>query len=111
MGSSLHYIEDWQNMLHRLCRYQPEYFLIMDLPAGDIPTFATAQNYYDSKIPVWFFNVNEVIEVVKINGFKLVFKSAYIAAILGDESPFRLDNFDKKYRIDNACNLLFIKES
>lgn len=110
MGSSLHYIEGWQDMLHSLCKYQPEYFLMMDLIAGDIPTFATAQNYYDSKIPVWFFNVNEVIEVMKVNGFKLIFKSAYIATILGKEGSLRLDNFDEKYRIDTTCNLLFIME-
>jgi putative methyltransferase (TIGR04325 family) len=110
LGSSLHYVRDWKRLLQALCGYRPRYVLIMDLPAGDIPTFATAQNYYESKIPVWFFNLGEVVAAMKRHGYRLIYKSSYCATILGDEQSLRLDNFDDAHRIEHSCNLLFTKE-
>jgi putative methyltransferase (TIGR04325 family) len=43
MGSSLQYIRDWKELVNKLADYQPRYFMFTDLPAGDIPTYATAQ--------------------------------------------------------------------
>jgi putative methyltransferase (TIGR04325 family) len=109
MGSSLHYYEEWEDLLSRLCRYQPRYFLFTDLPAGDIPTFATVQNYYTSKIPVWFFNIDEVINAMKRENYFLIFKSAFAATLLGQEREIPQDNFEERYRIGHTCNLLFAK--
>jgi putative methyltransferase (TIGR04325 family) len=110
MGSSLHYYEEWKELLSRLCRYKPRYFLFTDLPAGDIPTFATVQNYYTSRIPVWFFNLNEIINAMKSQNFDLVFKSAYVATVLGQEREIPQDNFEERYRLGHTCNLLFAKK-
>jgi putative methyltransferase (TIGR04325 family) len=109
MGSSLHYCEEWEEVLSRLCRYQPRYFLFTDLPAGDIPTFATVQSYYSSKIPVWFFNIDEVINVMKKKNYCIVFKSAFVATVLGQEREIPQGNFEAQYRIGHTCNLLFAK--
>ncbi len=111
LSSSLHYIENWKELIIKLADYQPEYFVFVDLPAGDIPTYVTAQNYYESKIPVWFFNVNEVINVMSSVDFKLLFKSLFIATILGKEQEIPQDNFPKEYRLRNSCNLLFSRSS
>lgn len=110
MGSSLHYIEEWQEVLARLCEYAPKYFLFTDLLAGDIPTYASAQRYYDSKIPVWFFNVNEIIEVMERLDYGLIHKSAYTAIICGVEQGLPQNNFEEKYRLGNTCNLLFAEK-
>jgi putative methyltransferase (TIGR04325 family) len=107
MGSSLHYIEDWRGILKSLCDYHSPYLLLSDLPAGDIPTYVSAQNYYGSKIPVWFFNVSEVIATVTDLNYRLIFKSAYVSNILGQEQPYPQDNFDLKYRIVYPKILLF----
>ena len=110
MESSLHYMEDWKGLLSRLCAYGPRYVLLSDLPAGDIPTYATAQNYYGSKIPVWFFNIEDILTEMDRNGFKLIFKSACIAAILGREQEMPQENFEEDYRVGYTCNLVFLKE-
>ena len=65
IGSSLQYIEEWTKTLCQLCDYMSKYVLLSNIPAGDVPTFASAQTYYSSKIPCWFFSVNEIIEEFK----------------------------------------------
>ena len=74
LGSSLQYIEDWRALIGELARYRPHYFLLTDLLAGDIPTYATAQNYYGSKIPCWFFNIQEIISTVAGEGFRALWR-------------------------------------
>jgi len=108
--SSLQYVEDWKGLIGDLARYGAEYLLLVDLPAGDIPTYATVQNYYESKIPYWFFNVKDVIDSVTGAGFKLLFKSTYIGERLGKEQPLPQKNFPEEYRAGDSCNLLFGKD-
>jgi putative methyltransferase (TIGR04325 family) len=110
LGSSIQYIENWQELLFRIQKFKPKYFLFTDLLAGNIPTFATGQYYYGSIIPAWFFNKKQIINYMKRLGFKLIFQSAYLAKILGREvKELPMNNFKKKYRLEQTCNLLFIK--
>lgn len=88
MGSWLHYIEHWRETLVRLCEYNLRYFLFTDLTAGDIPTYASSQKYCDPRIPIWFFDVKEMIDVMSGQGWELIFKSTYIPKILGVEQPY-----------------------
>ena len=108
--SSLQYIENWKGLLEKLAGLKPKYFLFDDLPAGDIPTFATVQNYYGSKIPYWFFNIGEIIELLELLGYKLIFKSSFVATILGREQDLPQHNFLLKYRLGKSCSLLFTKD-
>ena len=110
MGSALHYIEHWAEVINELVAYQPRYFMFTDLPAGDIPTYTTAQNYYGSRIPCWFFNINEVIATMSSVGFELLFKSTYIATISGKEEELPQNNFPEELQLGRACSLLFVKE-
>ena len=107
MGSSLQYVDHWQDLLADLCAYSPGYFLLSNIPAGDIPTYATAQNYHGSKIACWFFNVNEIIDIFWENQFELVFKSSFFTKIYGIEQPYPQENFDQKFRIQYPCILVF----
>jgi putative methyltransferase (TIGR04325 family) len=73
--SSLQYVEDYPGLLRELAGYKPRYFLRVDLPAGDVPTYATAQhNLKESILPYWFFNVQEIIELMAQLSYVLVFK-------------------------------------
>ena len=110
MGSSLHYVAKWRETLSKLCAYQSRYFLFTDLTAGDIPTYASAQIYYESRIPVWFFNVNEIIDHMTAQSYRLVFKSNYVSKILGKEQPYPQNNFEERYRLGHPCILLFSRE-
>lgn len=110
IGSSMQYVENWKNLLKKLSQYKAKFFLFSDLYAGDIPTYVTAQNYYGSKMPCWFFNFNDVVNQMKKLGYHLQFRSTYIAKILGAEQESPQQNFPKKYRLGHACNLLFVKK-
>lgn len=109
LGSSLQYVADWKETLGKLAAYKPQYFLFMDLYAGNIPTFVTVQNYYGSHMPCWFFNIDEFIQTMKSHGYALQFSSSYLATILGKEGESPMQNFPPKYRLGHAHNLLFIR--
>lgn len=111
IGSSLQYIDQWQDQLAQLCKVDPEYVLMANIPAGDIETFATAQNYYSSKIACWFFNVADLNESMSDNGYELVFKSSYFTKVYGVEQPYPLENFEPERRVEYPCMLLFQKAS
>lgn len=105
LGSSIHYIEDWKTLIDELADYKPEYFLFTDLPAGDIPTYASVQNYYGSKIPCWFFNVQDIINKMLSVKFRLLFKSTFKGTYLGKEQEVSQlqENFPDEYRLNNTC--------
>ncbi len=109
LGSSLQYIENWQYFLGRLCKLTPMYIVFTDLLAGDINTFITIQNYYSSKIPVCFFNIDEIISVLNNKHYNLIYKTIYLASIRGVEQKLPLKNFPKEFRIDHSLNCIFIK--
>ena len=108
-SSSVQYVEDWKGIITQFSSVSTQYLLLTDLPAGDIPTFATAQNYYGSKIPSWFFNISEFIEYTASQGFALQFCSTYKGNILGKYDYLPQDNFPEYYRLGRSCNLLFTK--
>lgn len=107
LGSSLHYVADWQALLQGFCNYSPSYLLLSDLPAGEIPTYASSQRYYESRMPVWFFNAKEVIQCVTDLGFSLQLKARYLSTILGVAQPCPQDNFEEEYRLGYSSIMLF----
>jgi len=111
IGSSLQYIEHWQDQLAELCRFKPEYFLMANIPAGDIQTYATAQYYYGSKVACWFFSVADLRSAMSNNGYSAIFKSLYLLKIFGVEQPYPQDNFDEEYRVKHPCMLIFRRDS
>ena len=108
--SALQYVENWRALIGKLADCQPEYFMFDALSAGDIPTYATAQNYYESKIPYWFFNIDDMITAMSSVNFKLLFRSARISTVLGQEQELPQSNFPEEYRLGNPCNLLFCRK-
>lgn len=111
IGSALQYIRDWKRVLTDLVRRsRPRYFLFTDLPAGDIPTFASVQVYYGSKIPYWFFNVSDIVTVMRSLGFVLHFRSAYEYRYLDTYRNVPVSNFPSQYRLPYSCNLLFVRK-
>jgi putative methyltransferase (TIGR04325 family) len=110
-GSALQYIDDWKQLISQLCALSRKYLLLVDVPAGNIPTFVTAQNYYGSKIPTRFFNIKEFLSVVGSCGYDLIFNAVYLPTILGVEQRLPMQNFEEKYQLKQACNLLFVKDN
>lgn len=84
--------------------------LFTDLTAGKIPTYVSVQNYYDSKIPVWFFNIDEILKEVEKLGFKVALCSPRLSPFFGKLQEIPQNNFPEKYRLKNSCNLLISKK-
>ena len=110
-AASLHYISDWRYMIAKFSEYEPYYIMLSGLTAGDIKTFVTYQNYYKSKIPVWFWNINEVINELRQVSYKLIYKSLLASTYLGKKQKLPMKNFPSEYRLPRKCNLLFKYEN
>jgi len=109
-GSSMQYVRDWKGMLARFAAYEPSYILFSDLMAGDIPTFATVQNYYGSAIPCWWFNAGELIDVMSSLHFTMILRAPFLTKYLGVEGPLPTQNFPPECRLEHTCHMLFSRE-
>lgn len=104
LSSVLQFVDKYEALLERLARFTPSFWLFTFVPAGEIPTFASAQlNVPGSVIPVWFFNRKELIEKVEARGFQLIFKSAL-------DRAFDMSNFPSTHQVPRQCNLLFRRQ-
>lgn len=68
-------VPDWRMMLGQLACYEPCFIMLFGLTVGDIEIFVTYQNYYGSKIFVWFWNVREIIGALRNLDYNLIYKS------------------------------------
>ena len=104
LSGVLQFVEEYEKLLSDLSALRPSFWLFTFLPAGDIPTFASAQlNVPGSVLPVWFFNVNEFVLKVEALGYQLVFKSAL-------DRVFDMSNFPSTHQLPRQCNLLFRRQ-
>jgi putative methyltransferase (TIGR04325 family) len=106
-GNSFHYIADWRMMLEKYAGYKPRIIMLSGLNAGDIETFVTYQNYYGSKIPVWFWNIREIIEAFRNLDYSLIYQSLLESSYLGKVQPLPMGNFPTQYQLKRKCNLIF----
>ncbi|MDE3102006.1 MAG: methyltransferase, TIGR04325 family [Chloroflexota bacterium] len=66
----LQYLEDPFDGLRRLLAYRAPYVVVSVLPAGDNPTYVTAQlNLRGSVVPCWMFRLSDVESVVRDAGY------------------------------------------
>ncbi len=99
--SALQYVEDYRGLIRRLCMLRPRYVFLAKLPAGEVRTFATAQqNVPGSTIPYWFLDVREIVEVLASEGYTLEAKGRFAQAY--DQTSLPAER-----RIPRMCNLLF----
>lgn len=105
-SSAIQYVEDWRGIVKLLADYGAKYLLLSDVFAGDIPGFVTLQNYYGSRIPHWFINLDELISVAAENGYDLTMKTVSTSRRLGADDRLPMDNFPSEYRLDYSLHLL-----
>jgi putative methyltransferase (TIGR04325 family) len=108
-ASSLQYIENWRELVEKFASLNPEFILLSDVFAGNINTYATLQNYYESKIPHWFLNLEELVGVFNMAGYDLLFKSHVSSRRLGIEDVLPMTNFPSHLQIHQSLHLLFKK--
>jgi putative methyltransferase (TIGR04325 family) len=101
LSGVLQFVEDYEELLQKLGGLAPSFWFFTFVPAGDIPTFASAQlNVSGSVLPVWFFNALELVAKIESLGYRLVFKSAL-------DRVFDMSNFPATHQLTRHCNLLF----
>jgi putative methyltransferase (TIGR04325 family) len=108
-ASAIQYISNWKSVLKDLVKSRPQLLLLSDLFAGSIPTFATLQNYYGSKIPHWFLNIEEVIHLMEELGYALKMNVSDFSRRLGVDGNLPMENFPSANQLGATCNLLFTK--
>lgn len=104
--SSLQYIEDWKGMIKTLAAYGARRMILTDVPAGEFPTYASAQNYYDSKIPCWFFNASEFAAELERAGYRALLRTRFLGPYLGAYQDHPMDNFPADKRVGRSCSFL-----
>jgi len=108
-SSVLQYFENWKDVLKQLSEYNAEYISLADVFAGQIPTFVTLQNYYESKMEHWFLNLDELLACFSSLGYELVMKSYCSVKRLDLLDTLPMNNFPLTHRIEQTLNLLFQK--
>jgi putative methyltransferase (TIGR04325 family) len=104
LSGVLQFVEEYEVLLKELAALKPLFWLFTFLPAGEIPTFASAQlNVPGSVLPVWFFNLNELVQKIEALGYRVVFKSAL-------DRVFDMSNFPLTHQLPRQCNLLFRRQ-
>jgi putative methyltransferase (TIGR04325 family) len=108
-ASSLQYIESWQDLVAKFAAIKPEYVLLSDVFAGSIKSYITLQNYYESKIPHWFLNLNELLDTFSSYGYRLAMKSYATSSRLDTEDTLPMTNFPEDLRLTQSLHLLLQK--
>jgi putative methyltransferase (TIGR04325 family) len=108
-ASSFQYIEQWQELVAKFVALEPEYILLSDVFAGNIKTFVTLQNYYESKIPHWFLSLDELLNTFNGLGYELVMKSYATSRRLDAEDVLPMENFAEELQLKQTLHLLFHK--
>jgi putative methyltransferase (TIGR04325 family) len=102
-NGTLQLTPDYRETIDRLTLYKAPFMLFAELPAGNIPTFASAQTNVFGQVPVWFFNLNEIVESVCRRGYRVVLDAQFE---IGREQT----NFPPGHRLPNYHTLLFCRE-
>lgn len=110
-GSVIQYVDDWESFIKEVTKIHPKYILISDAFVGNIPTFITAQNFYGRKLAFRFLNIDELIECVENQGFKLILDTEYDRTMLGKRDPLPLGNFPENMQLKYSHHLLFAKNN
>lgn len=108
-ASALQYIENWQSLLGKFASLSPDYILLSDVFAGSITSFVTLQNYYESRIPHWFLNLNHLLDTLKEDGYRLSMKNFVTSKRLDAEDILPMPNYPEDLRLSQTLHLLFKK--
>lgn len=108
-SSALQYAISWKKTIINFTNTNSDFIFLADTFVGDVPTYVSLQNYYGNKIPHWFINFNELNELFRNNGYKLVSKKKATATRLNIKKKLPMQNFKKKYMLNNTLNLLYEK--
>lgn len=104
LGSVLQYINEYKTLIYNLLQLSPAYVFITDNFMGCERTYATTQvNMKDRKMAYWIFQLQEIKDIFKQNGYRNIYQSF-------NYQPYHhFDNFPENNRVSDSCNLLFCR--
>jgi len=105
LNTTLQYIQNYKDVLLKLKKYNPKYFVFTRLLAGDIDTFITCQNIHGKKTPCMFLNIDELISFFDSKGYNLSYREPCVEESFTKED-FK-SNIPKSQRIKNSVNIVF----
>jgi putative methyltransferase (TIGR04325 family) len=108
-ASSIQYIEHWEELIANFAAFKPGYILLSDVFAGAIKSYVTLQNYYESKIPHFFLNLDELLDIFSSHGYRLAMKSYVTSRRLDAEDTLPMKNFPEDLRLTQTLHLLLKK--
>lgn len=106
-SSAIQYVDSWREVIEKLAAYRADYILLSDVFAGNVETFCSLQTYYDSKIPQWFFNIDDLVGSLAAGGYRLQMKTRAVVTLLDRDDGPPMDNFPATHRIPETLHLLF----
>ena len=108
-ASSFQYVEDWKGLIQTFAAVHSEYILLSDVFAGAFDSFATLQNYYESKIPHWFLNLCELLQAFEDCGYELLMKTYATSRRADAVDVLPMDNFPEHLRLPQTLHSLLQK--
>jgi putative methyltransferase (TIGR04325 family) len=109
-SSSLQYIKEWKSLIKKFAQTGAKTILLSDIFCGKFPTsFVSIQNYYESKIPHWFFSTSDLINEFLKNGYELALHTEATGKRAGIDDYLPMSNFPKSHQILTTSHLLFLK--
>jgi putative methyltransferase (TIGR04325 family) len=109
-ASSFQYIEHWQDLVAKFAALKPDYILLSDVFAGSIKSYVTLQNYYESRIPHWFLNLNKLLDHFDNYGYRLSMKCYATSRRLDADDTLPMANFPEDMRLSQSLHLLLQKK-
>ena len=112
LGSSIQYVEMWEDLIKQICSYNPKYIIFSDTPLTKNKSFISNQIINKKNIvPYRFLNKNYLINCLKINNYELISMVPFKDPCHYSQKTLPMGNFKKENRIKNTSNLLFKKKS
>ena len=107
-SSTLQYIKDWKSLVEDFARTDATKILLSDVFCGQFSnSFVTMQNYYESKIPHWFFSTSDLINEFEKYGYYLSINLEATGTRAGHVDTLFMPNFPNSHRIETTSHLLF----
>jgi len=104
ISSALQYIENYKNIISKLCEYNSNFILFSKFSAVKCKTYITSQrNIPGTVIPYIFINETELIEILNSFNYNLVLKT-------NASRGYDQSNFSEEQRMDRTSDFLFAKK-
>jgi len=106
ISDSLHYVNEPKKFINNLIKTNSKYIILNNTRLGNNPTYATIQNFYDLKIPTWFFNEKQILKLFE-KKYSTVYNIDYMNKFYEKYSKYPMGNFKKKFRIEHPKTVIF----